>query len=71
MLCADDTPYNDLRHLVLVKRAMQAATDGLSKLREEEARTRYANNTTKEMEPLSATMAFLRAAERVQITRME
>ena len=71
MLCADDTPYNDLRHLVLVKRAMQAATDGLAKLREEEARARADNNTSKEMEPLSATMAFLKASERVQVTRME
>ena len=50
---------------------MQAATDGLAKLREEEARSRAANNTSQEMEPLSATMAFLRAAERVQLTRME
>ena len=63
-LIADATPYNAFRQLVLVKQAIDVATTTVHALRKEEAR-QAATNLTPDMDPLSATMGFLRAAERV------
>ena len=71
MLIADATPYNAIRHLVLVKQTMHAATTAVAQLREEESRQRNAKRAAESLDPLSATMAFIRAAERVQVTRMD
>ena len=71
MLISDTTPYNALRHLVLVKLAVNAATKGIALIRQREASEAAATTQALPMDPLSATMAFLRATERVQLGKME
>ena len=50
---------------------MHEVTRNLTLLRQEEARAKKAQEPADEADPLTATMAFLRAAERANVARME
>ena len=54
---------NPIRQLVLLKRAINDVTYRLTAVRAEEQRTAKTAAVPNDVDPLSATMAFLRAAE--------
>ena len=70
-LLRDRAYDNPPRQLVLLKRAVQQVTYNLAAVLAEERRHAGETADVSDIDPLSATMAFLRAAEQVNLRRME
>ena len=72
LILLDRFPYNAFRQLVLLKRAIKETTEGLRLIRQQEAASRSdTDQGDPPMDALTATMSFLRAAEAVNVRRME